>query len=105
MQLITLINEQRREHKNKMVKENKNTYKTNRYPYVGREESHSHFGGYIYPSDYDIGGCKKSSVASDSSWARRIASDWRFDASCSAGEINRFIIKYKNKEDTNNAEI
>lgn len=88
-----------------MTEKNKNTYKTNNYPYVSREESHRHFGGYIYSSDYNIGGDKKSVAAPESSWAKRIASDWRFDASCSTGEINRYIIKYKNKENDNNVEV
>ncbi len=49
--------------------------------YVTREESHSHFGGYIYFSDFNTGS-RHNNVYRGSEVASRIASDLRFDESC-----------------------
>ncbi len=49
--------------------------------YVSREESHSHYGGYIYFSDFNTGS-RRNNVHSGSEVASRIVSDLRFDESC-----------------------
>ena len=61
------------------------TTETKKFDYkrlcVSREESHSHFGGYIYFSDFNTGS-RQNNVNRGSEVASRIASDLRFDESC-----------------------
>lgn len=65
--------------------------------YIDFEKSHCYFGGLIYDSDYNIGwDGKKTKVEKESKWAKRIAFAENFNAACSSGQKNYYLIK-KNK--------
>lgn len=47
------------------------------------DKEHTHFGGIIYPYDFETEYYNGRNIAN------RIASDWRFDAQCKKNEIAR----------------
>lgn len=57
--------------------------------YVSREESHSHFGGYIYFSDFNTDNIMYNSINHGSEIADRIISDLRFDRYCKKRKTNK----------------